>query len=89
MSHPFLRVFPPLLWLSCVPPLKFCMGIAFLSRADREIAVFRHVAPPSRLRLEFPHDAARQASLSITNSRSSLSLTSIESVFIFSEIQPN
>ena len=26
-----------------------CLGIAFLSRADREIAVFRHVAPPSRL----------------------------------------
>ena len=33
-------------------------GIAFLSRADREIAVFRHVAPPSRLRLEIPHQTA-------------------------------
>ena len=33
-----------------------CLGIAFLSRADREIAVFRHVAPPSRLRLEFPRE---------------------------------
>ena len=30
----------------------------FLSRADREIAVFRHVAPPSRLRLEFPRETA-------------------------------
>ena len=35
-----------------------CLGIAFLSRADREIAVFRHVAPPSRLRLEFPRETA-------------------------------
>ena len=35
-----------------------CLGIAFLSRADREIAVFRHVAPPSRLRLEFPRKTA-------------------------------
>ena len=35
-----------------------CLGIAFLSRADREIAVFRHVAPPLRLRLEFPHETA-------------------------------
>ena len=35
-----------------------CLGIAFLSRADREITVFRHVAPPSRLRLEFPHETA-------------------------------
>ena len=30
----------------------------FLSRADREIAVFRHVATPSRLRLEFPRETA-------------------------------
>ena len=35
-----------------------CLGIAFLSRADREIAVFRHVAPPSRLCLEFPRETA-------------------------------
>ena len=35
-----------------------CLGIVFLSRADREIAVFRHVAPPSRLRLEFPRETA-------------------------------
>ena len=28
-------------------------GIGFLSRADREIGVFQHVAPPTRLRLEF------------------------------------
>ena len=35
-----------------------CLGIAFLSRADREIAVFRHWAPPSRLCLEFPRETA-------------------------------
>ena len=29
-------------------------GIGFLSRAGREIGVFRHVAPPTRLRLELP-----------------------------------
>ena len=38
--------------------LKRCLGIGFLSRADWEIAVFRHVAPPSRLRLEFPRETA-------------------------------
>ena len=37
---------------------KRCLGIGFLSRADREIAVFRHVATPSRLRLEFPRETA-------------------------------
>ena len=33
-----------------------CLGIAFLSRADREIAVFRHVAPPSSA-YQTPHRA--------------------------------
>jgi hypothetical protein len=28
----------------------------FLSRVDREIRVFRKVAPPTRLRLEFPRE---------------------------------
>ena len=31
-------------------------GIGFLSRADWEIGVFRNVAPPMRLRLEFPRE---------------------------------
>ena len=35
-------------------PSKWCPGIGFLSRLDRTIGVFRHVAPPTRLRLEFP-----------------------------------
>ena len=35
-------------------PSKGCPGIGFLSRADRAIGVFRHVAPPTRLCLEFP-----------------------------------
>ena len=35
-------------------PLKRCLGIGFLSRADRGIGVFQHVVWPSRLRLEFP-----------------------------------
>ena len=35
-------------------PSKGCPGIGFLSRADRAIGVFRHVAPPTRLRLELP-----------------------------------
>ena len=35
-------------------PSKRCPGIGFFSRADQEIGVFRHVAPPKRLRLEFP-----------------------------------
>ena len=37
-------------------PSKGCPGIGFLSRADRAIGVFRHVAPPTRLRLELPHE---------------------------------
>ena len=32
---------------------KRCPVIGFLSRADGEIGVFRNVAPPTRLRLEF------------------------------------
>ena len=32
---------------------KRCSGIGILSRADQEIGVFRNVAPPTRLRLEF------------------------------------
>ena len=35
---------------------KRCPGIRFLSRADWEIGAFRKVAPPTRLRLEFPRD---------------------------------
>ena len=31
-------------------------GMTLLSRADREIGVFPHVAPPTRLRLEFPRE---------------------------------
>ena len=34
-------------------PSKGCPGIGFLSRADGTIGVFRHVAPSTRLRLEF------------------------------------
>ena len=37
-------------------PSKRCAGIGFFSRVDREIGVFRHVAPPTRLRLELPHE---------------------------------
>ena len=37
-------------------PSKRCPGIGFFSRVDREIGVFRHVAPPMRLRLEFPRE---------------------------------
>ena len=37
-------------------PLKRCPGIEFLLRADREIRVFPHVAPPTSLRLEFPSE---------------------------------
>ena len=37
-------------------PSKSCQGIGFLSRADREIRVFRHVAPPTRVRLKFPRE---------------------------------
>ena len=35
-------------------PSKSCPGIGISSSADREIGVFQHVAPPTRLRLEFP-----------------------------------
>ena len=35
---------------------KRCPGIGILSRADWEIGVFRKVAPPTRLRLEFPRE---------------------------------
>ena len=37
-------------------PSKRCPSIGFLSRADTEIGVFRHVAPTTRLRLEFPRE---------------------------------
>ena len=37
-------------------PSKRCPSIGFLSRADREIGVFRRVAPTTRLRLEFPRE---------------------------------
>ena len=37
-------------------PSKRCAGIGFFSRVDREIGVFRHVAPPTRLCLELPHE---------------------------------
>ena len=37
-------------------PSKRCPGIGFLSRADWEIGVVRHVAPPTRLRLELPRE---------------------------------
>ena len=35
---------------------KRCPGIGFLLRADREIGVFPHVAPPTRLHFEFPSE---------------------------------
>ena len=38
--------------------LKRCLGIGFLSRADREIGVFWHVATPTRLHLEFPRETS-------------------------------
>ena len=37
-------------------PSKRCPGIGFSSSEDREIGVFQHVAPPTRLRLEFPRE---------------------------------
>ena len=37
-------------------PSKRCPGIGFFSRADHEIGVFQHVAPPTRLRLELPRE---------------------------------
>ena len=36
--------------------LKRCSGIGFLSRANRQIGVFRYVAPTTRLCLEFLHE---------------------------------
>ena len=35
-------------------PSKRCQGIGFLTRSDREIGFFWHLAPPTRLCLEFP-----------------------------------
>ena len=40
-------------------PSKRCVGIGFFPRADREIGVFRHVAPPTRLCLQFPRETGR------------------------------
>ena len=37
-------------------PWKRCLDIGSLSREDREIGVFHNVAPPTRLRLEFPRE---------------------------------
>ena len=37
-------------------PSKRCPGIVFSSSADREIGVFQHVAPPTRLCLEFSRE---------------------------------
>ena len=36
--------------------LKRCPGIGFFSRVGPENGVFPHVTPPTRLRLEFPHE---------------------------------
>ena len=47
-----LRVVPSSKGLSS----KRCPGIGILSRADREIAVFRHVSPSTRLCLEYPRE---------------------------------
>ena len=35
---------------------KRCLGIGFLSKVDHGIGVFQHVAPLTRLRLEFPRE---------------------------------
>ena len=62
-----LRAFPTM--QEGVRPLRFvpsstglpstrCPSIGFLSRADREIGVFRRVAPTTRLRLEFPRETS-------------------------------
>ena len=40
-------------------PSKRCVGIGFFPRADREIGVFWHVAPPTRLCLQFPRETGR------------------------------
>ena len=37
-------------------PSKSCPGIGISSSVDREIGVFQHVAPPTRLSLEFPRE---------------------------------
>ena len=37
-------------------PSKRCLGIGFSSSADREIRVFQHVAPPTRLHLQIPRE---------------------------------
>ena len=37
-------------------PSKRCLVIEFLSREDLEIWVFRHVAPPTKLHLEFSRE---------------------------------
>ena len=37
-------------------PSKRCPGIGFFSRANREIVVFQHVAPLTRLRFQFPRE---------------------------------
>ena len=37
-------------------PSKRCLGIGFSSSADREIGVFQHVAPPTRLHLQIPRE---------------------------------
>ena len=49
-----LRVLPSSTGL----PSKRCLGIGFLSIADREIQVFRNVAPYTRLHLEFPRETS-------------------------------
>ena len=37
-------------------PSKRCPVIGFFSRVGQEIGVFRHVTPPTMLRLEFPRE---------------------------------
>ena len=43
--------------LSTGLPSKRCLVLGFFSRAYREIGVFQHVAPPTRLRLEISHES--------------------------------
>ena len=47
-----LRVVPS----STALPSKRCPALGFLSRSDLEFGFFRHVAPTTRKRLEFPHE---------------------------------
>ena len=59
--HVFQRCTGASVLLRVVPsstglPWKRCLGIGFSSSADREIGVFQHVAPPTRLPLEFPRE---------------------------------